>query len=61
MKRVKNEKCRLTDLYINQLCKVLEINIFDKQLKLRLLEMGLVPNVIIKMKKKAPFRKSYSN
>lgn len=61
MKRVKNEKCRLTDLYINQRCKVLEINIFDKQLKLRLLEMGLVPNVIIKMKKKAPFRKSYSN
>lgn len=55
MKRIKGEKCMLWDLRVGQLCKVLNINIEDNELKNRLLEMGLVPKTVVKIKKKPPF------
>lgn len=61
MKRVKGEKCRLSDLKIGQLCKILRVEITENDLKRHLLEMGLVPDTLVKIKKIAPMRKSNSN
>lgn len=55
MKRIRGEKCTLSDLKIGQLGKVLNINIENKELKNRLLEMGLITNTVVKIKKKSPF------
>ena len=54
MKRIKGEKCNLSDLRAGQVGEVLEINIKDKTLKRHLLEMGLVRSTIVKIKKVAP-------
>lgn len=56
MKRVKGEKCRLSDLRIGEQCKILSNEIRPKQVRLRLLEMGLIPETKIKIKKIAPLR-----
>ena len=56
MKRIKGEKCRMSDLKIGQSCKILSVEIRKKQLKLHLLELGLVPETKIKIKKIAPLR-----
>ena len=61
MKRIKGEKCRLSDLKIGQIGKILAVNIRNIQLRLHVLEMGLIPGTIVKIKKTAPLRKSYSN
>jgi len=61
MKRIKGEKCRLSDLKIGQLCKILSVEIKNTDLKRHLLEMGLVPDTLVRIKKIAPMRKPYSN
>ena len=61
MRRIKGEKCRLSDLKIGQQCKILSNEISQKQLRLHLLEMGLIPETVVKIKKIAPFRNTYSN
>lgn len=58
MKRIKGEKCRLSDLKIGQLCKILSLEMKNIELKIHLLEMGIIPGTITKMKKKSPFRRS---
>lgn len=55
MKRIKGEKCKLSDLKVGQNCKILELNIENNDLKRHLLEMGLLKNTIIEIKKSAPF------
>ena len=55
MKRVKGEKCNLSDLKVGQLCKVLEVNIEEIELKKHILEMGLTRNTIVRVKKISPF------
>ena len=54
MKRIKGEKCTLSDLKVGQSCKILKINIDDLDLKRHLLEMGLTTNTMVKVKKVAP-------
>ena len=61
MRRINGEKCRLSDLKIGQQCKILSNEIKPKQLRLHLLEMGLIPETIVQIKKIAPFRNSSSN
>lgn len=45
----------LADLRVGQLCKIIDININNQELKRHLLEMGLVTNTVVKVKKIAPF------
>lgn len=54
MKRISGEVCSLVDIKVNQKCKILEINIENKEIKRHLLEMGLVKGTIVKIKKVAP-------
>lgn len=54
MKRIKGEKCTLSDLRVGQSGKVLGLNMDDIDLKRHLLEMGLTVNTIVKIKKAAP-------
>ena len=58
MKRIKGEKCTLSDLKVGQSGKVLELNMDDVDLKRHLLEMGLITNTIVKIKKAAPLGES---
>lgn len=55
MKRIKGEKCKLSDLKVGQNAKIIEINIEDFELKRHLLEMGLTQNTLVNIKKVAPF------
>lgn len=55
MKRIKGEKCSLSDLKVGQNARILEINIRDLDLKRHLLEMGLIKNTSVNIKKIAPF------
>ncbi len=54
MKRVKGEICRLSDLKVGQLGKVISIQIPAGDLKRHLLEMGLIQDTVVKVKKIAP-------
>ena len=54
MKRIKGEKCTLSDLKVGQSGKVLRLNMHDIDLKRHLLEMGLTVKTIVKIKKTAP-------
>ena len=57
MKRIKGERCRLSDIRVGQICNILYLEIKESELKKHLLEMGLIPQTIVKVKKKAPFRR----
>ena len=54
MKRIKGEKCFLVDLKIGQVAIILDILMDKKELKIHLLEMGIVKNTILKIKKVSP-------
>lgn len=54
MKRIKGEKCFLSDLKVGQQAKVLDILINETDLKIHLLEMGIVKDTVVKIKKVAP-------
>lgn len=54
MKRVKGEECTLAELKVGQCSKIIEIQIQDGDFKRHLLEMGLIKDTIVKVKKIAP-------
>lgn len=53
MSRV-SKKCNLSDLKIGQTGRVLKLNIYDRQIKRHLLDMGITRGVEIRIKKIAP-------
>ena len=53
MKRVKGEICNLADLKVGQHGKIIAVNI-KGELKIHLLEMGLIKNTEVRVKKIAP-------
>ena len=48
----KNLNCKLSDLKIGQVAKVISINISNKSIKRHLLDMGITRGVIVSIKKK---------
>lgn len=56
MKRIKGEICRLSDLKVGQSAKILCINISNQELRIHLLEMGLIPSTKVIIKKVTPLR-----
>ena len=48
------EKCVLSDLKVGQQAKVLDVLINETDLKIHLLEMGIVKDTVVKIKKVAP-------
>jgi len=55
MKRIKGEKCNLFDLKVGQSGKILEINVKENGMKIHLLEMGVIPETKVTIKKVSPF------
>ena len=49
---------KLADLNINESCRILDFEIVDEKLKLRLEELGLYRGNIIKILKKSPLKKT---
>ena len=54
MKRIKGEKCNLTNLNLGQSAKIIDIQLENKEVKRRLMELGLVKGTKVKIKKIAP-------
>lgn len=50
----KKLNCKLSDLKIGQVAKVININISNKSIKRHLLDMGITRGVIVSIKKIAP-------
>lgn len=53
MKKI-GDKCVLSDLVVGQKAKVLKLNETDKAIRRHLLDMGIVKNTIVTVKKIAP-------
>ncbi len=53
MKKI-GDKCVLSDLVVGQKAKVLKLNETDKAIKRHLLDMGIVKDTIVTVKKIAP-------